>query len=158
MIELARRTVREARRLVANLRPTVLDDLGLAAAIRLQVDELQAEGWEVTQQVELDSERLSPMLETVLFRVVQEALTNVRRHSGSRRVHVAAVGAAQCVRVEVRDWGHGFDQEALGPGTIAGERMGIVGMRERVALLGGQFTVESQPGRGTRIIANVPVS
>src|SRR5205085_11632407 len=80
-LELAQRTVREARRAVANLRPPTLDDFGLAAALRLQVGELRAEGWQVAYHEALGPARLPPLVETALFRVAQEALTNVRKHA-----------------------------------------------------------------------------
>src|SRR5918912_2397688 len=87
-LELAQRTVRETRRVVANLRPTTLDDFGLAAALRLQVEELRAQGWHVTYQEALGAERLPPLMETALFRVAQEALTNARKHAQTTAVRM----------------------------------------------------------------------
>src|SRR5205085_6223363 len=86
VLELAQRTVREARRVVANLRPTTLDDFGLAAALRLQVEELRDEGWQVSYQEALGPARLPSLVETALFRVAQEALTNVRKHAHTTQV------------------------------------------------------------------------
>jgi PAS domain S-box-containing protein len=150
-LELAQRTVREARRVVANLRPTTLDDFGLAAALRLQVEELRAEGWHVTYQEALGAERLPPLMETALFRVAQEALTNVRKHAQTTRVHVRLERVGREVHVAVEDAGRGFSPEAITRGTGAGERMGLLGMRERMTMLGGRCLVESQPGAGTRL-------
>lgn len=152
-MELAQRTVREARRMVANLRPTVLDDFGLAAAIRLQVEELQRAGWEITYQALPADDRLPVAVETTFFRVAQEALTNVRKHTQATKVRIALSRAGSIVRLEIQDWGPGFDVNAAKSGTGVGEHMGLLGMRERLALIDGSFTLESEPGRGTRIIA-----
>ena len=149
-MDLAQRTVREAGRMVANLRPTVLDDFGLAAAIRLQIEELQNAGWEITYQQTLPSdERLPAAVETTLFRVAQEALTNVRKHAQTTKVRVALSRVGSIVRLEVQDWGKGFDTNATKAGTGTGEHMGLLGMRERLALIDGRFILNSQPGRGT---------
>jgi signal transduction histidine kinase len=156
-LELVQRTVREARRVVANLRPTTLDDFGLAAALRLQVEELRAEGWHVTYQEALGAERLPPLMETALFRVAQEALTNARKHAHTTEVRVTLERAGAEVRLVVEDAGRGFVPEALMPGTANGERVGLPGMRERVAMLGGHCVVESQPGAGTRVSVVVPL-
>jgi signal transduction histidine kinase len=157
-VELVQRTVREARRLIAGLRPTVLDDFGLATAIRLEVEALRGEGWQVTYDEDLSDQRLAPQIETALFRVAQEALTNVRKHAGRARVAVALEQHDDLVRLEVRDWGRGFG--ALGPQDRPrpGERVGLLSMHERVALLGGHCTVDSQPGSGTQVIAEVPLA
>jgi signal transduction histidine kinase len=156
-LELAQRTVREARRVVANLRPTTLDDFGLAAALRLQVEELRAQGWHVTYQEALGAERLPPLVETALFRVAQEALTNVRKHAQTTEARIRVMRAEREVHLVVEDAGRGFRPEAITPGTGAGERVGLPGMRERVAMLGGHCVVESQPGSGTRVSVAVPL-
>ncbi len=152
-MDLAQRTVREARRMVANLRPTVLDDFGLAAAIRLQVEDLERSGWEISYQALPADDRLPAAVETTFFRVAQEALTNVRKHAQSTKVRIALSRAGSVVRLEVQDWGQGFEVNATKAGTGVGEHMGLLGMRERLALINGSFTLESRPGCGTRIIA-----
>jgi PAS domain S-box-containing protein len=156
-LELARRTIREARRIVANLRPTVLDDFGLVAAIRLQVEELRDEGWDIAFDETLGDERLSLAAETALFRAAQEALTNVRKHGGTTRVRVALERRGPRVRLEVRDWGRGFDPDDPRPGIGPGEHVGLAGMRERIALLGGRWEVRSRPAAGTRVRVEVPL-
>ena len=156
-LELARRTIREARRVVAGLRPTALDDFGLAAALRLQVEDLQGDGWEISFDEALGPERLPLALETALFRVAQEALTNVRKHAGTTRVRVVVERRDGLVRLEVRDWGRGFAPDAVDPGTGPGERVGLPGMRERIALLSGRCEVLSRPGAGTGVVAEVPL-
>lgn len=155
-LELAQRTVREARGVVANLRPTTLDDFGLEAAVRLQVEDLEGEGWEVSYREGLGRARLAATVETALYRVAQEALTNVRKHARTERVAIVLEREEGLIRLEVRDWGRGFEPEAV-VGKGLGEQVGLVGMEERVALLGGQFRIESRPGAGTRVVAEVPV-
>jgi signal transduction histidine kinase/CheY-like chemotaxis protein len=151
----AQRTVAEARQVIAGLRPTVLDDFGLEIAIRTQVDALRSEGWEITYNQSVGSDRLAPELETALFRVTQEALTNVRKHARTTRVDVDLRRRGHQIRLEVRDWGRGFKVSSPPPVGGPGEHVGLPGMRERVALLGGRFSVLSQPGAGTRIIVEV---
>jgi len=157
-LELALRTVREARRVIAGLRPAALDDLGLAAALRQELDELRADGWQVAYVEDLGHERLGPVLDTALFRAAQEALANVRKHAAATRVHVALHRTGRNVHLEVRDWGVGF--VAPSPGTDAagpGERIGLAGMRERIELVGGTCTVRSRAGEGTQIFIDVPL-
>lgn len=156
-VELAQRTVRETRRVVANLRPTTLDDFGLAAAIRLQIEELQAEGWRISYQATIGDDRLPSSIETALFRVAQEALTNVRKHARTTEARVVLERVGRVVRLEVRDTGRGFDRSALQSDSGAGERVGLPGMQERVALLGGRCVIESRIGHGTTVTAIVPV-
>lgn len=157
-VELVQRTVREARRVIAGLRPTALDDFGLATAIRLEVEALRGEGWQVTYDEGLGDRRLPSTTETALFRVAQEALTNVRKHAGPARVAVTIEEHEEVVRLEVRDWGRGIGAASPQDRPRPGERLGLIGMQERVALLGGHCTVHSQPGAGTRVIAEVPLA
>ncbi len=159
-LELIEQTVREARHIIANLRPTALDDFGLATALRLQVEEFRSEDCETVYEEALGDDgdaRLPVAVETALFRVAQEALTNIRKHAESPRVRVRLERLDGTVRLEVRDWGRGFE---LGKGTTKGgpgERVGLVGMQERIALLGGDLKVHSEPGAGTSIVAEVPL-
>jgi signal transduction histidine kinase len=157
VVELVRATVEEARHVVSNLRPTILDDFGLAAAIAVQVDELRGEGWQVGYDEALGAERLPLPVETALFRVAQEALTNVRKHAHGRQARIRLERAGQVVRLAVEDWGRGFVPEAVMSGGGAGERVGLASMQQRVAWLGGHCTVESRPGAGTRVLVEVPL-
>ena len=158
VVDLVHRTTVEARRLIADLRPTVLDDLGLAAAVRSQIEELRAEGWEASYDEALGEERLPAEIETALYRVVQEALANVRKHAGSTRVAVTLERRREKISLEVRDWGRGFDPSAMPEGGGPGQRVGLSSMRERIALLGGDSEIRSRPGRGTSMIAEVPLA
>jgi signal transduction histidine kinase len=159
-VALVRRTVGEARRVIANLRPTTLDDFGLATAIRMQAEELSAEGYKTTYEETLGETRLPGPLETAFFRVAQEALTNVRKHAHTERVRVA-LGRRDdgVVHLEVRDWGRGFEEPAGAEqrGGGPGERVGLSSMQERVTLLGGRFQVRSEPGKGTAVLAEIPM-
>ncbi len=155
---LVQETVREARRVIAGLRPTALDDFGLATAIRIELDTLRADGWEVTYDERPGRERLPSRVETALFRIAQEALANVRKHAQTQRVQVTLEQRRALVRLEVRDWGRGFGGPNEAHAAAPGERVGIPGMEERATLLGGHCTVESAPGVGTRVVAEVPLA
>jgi len=153
-VDLVRELVGEARQVIYDLRPTVLDDFGLAAAIRLQVATLRADGWQVSLEESLGEGRLPPEVETTLFRVAQEALTNIRKHAEACRVRVVLDSREGGVRLLVQDEGRGFRDGAANRNG-RGEKVGLSGMRERVSLLGGRFELYSEPGRGTTIEAEV---
>jgi PAS domain S-box-containing protein len=150
---------REVHHLALELRPTALDDLGLHTALMNY-----AEGWSGRSGIEidfqsigLDSERLSPAIETAVYRVVQEALTNVLKHAQARRVSVVLQRFSNQVLAVVEDDGRGFDAEALMGSAEAEGRLGLLGMQERAALVGGTLTVESTPAAGTTVIARIPL-
>jgi PAS domain S-box-containing protein len=154
-LELVREVVGEARQVIHDLRPTVLDDFGLAAAVRLQVQTLRSEGLEVSLKEALGDERLPPEVETTLFRVTQEALTNVRKHARASRVRVMLDHPGSAVRLQVTDDGRGFEPDECTRSNGRGERVGLSGMRERLSLLGGRFEAQSEPGSGTMVTAEV---
>ena len=145
-------TLVDVGRLWQGLHPGMLDHLGLAAAVTRQAQEF-AERHEVAVDVRIDGVDAAPLpllLQTTVYRVLQEALTNVARHAGARSVSVRLVRDEATVELRVQDDGTGFE-----PGD--GGRLGLRGMRERAALLGGSLEVESQPGAGTTIRARLPV-
>ncbi len=156
---LARQTVVEARRVIEGLRPTALDDFGLAVAVRQQLEELEKEGLQTSYEEDLGEERLPSEVETALYRVAQEALTNARKHAGAARARVTLRRSGPGrVRLEVADEGRGFDPSASSQNTAGpGEKVGLSSMRERVALLGGVLELKSKPGVGTTVIAEVPI-
>src|SRR5215212_7876675 len=154
-LELAREVVGEARRVIYDACPTVLDDYGLAAAVRLQVETLRSEGLEVGFEEALGDGRLPPEVETTLFRVAQEAMTNVRKHAQASRVHVALDRPGREVRLQVTDDGQAFQPHAAPRSNGHGETVGLSGMRERLSLLGGKFELHSEPGSGTTVTAEV---
>jgi signal transduction histidine kinase len=150
--EIVAQTLDEVGRLARGLHPSILDDVGLAAAVSRQVQEL-ADLYGITADVRiegLDAEPLSPLLQTTVYRILQEALTNVARHAAARRVMVRLVRDEATVELRVQDNGTGFETEDHG-------RLGLRGMRERATLLGGSVRVESRPGAGTTIRALFPV-
>jgi len=156
-IALVRRTVEEARFVIANLRPTTLDDFGLATAIRMQIEELQTEGFEASYEEILGEERLPSTLEVNLFRLAQEALSNVRKHAETDRLRVAIGRHEEVVRLEVRDWGRGFRTSDVRGGAGPGETVGLSSMRDRVVLLSGSLQIRSEPGIGTSVVAEIPL-
>jgi PAS domain S-box-containing protein len=156
-LQLVREVVGEARGVIHDLRPTVLDDFGLAAAVRLQVQMLRSEGLEVGLEEAVGDERLPPEVETTLFRVAQEALTNVRKHARASTAHVVLDRSGRAVRLMVRDEGRGFRPDEATRSNGPGERVGLSGMRERLSLLGGKFELQSEPGSGTTVTAEVEV-
>jgi PAS domain S-box-containing protein len=156
-LTLARDTVRESRRVIAGLRPTVLDDFGLAPAIAFELQGLRAEGWQVEYTDGLGPVRLDPTLETALFRVAQEALANVRKHAQSHRVAVTLERRPRTMRLEIRDWGRGFRPSVAQSPSGPSERVGLAGIQERIALLGGRCSIQSRPGAGVRISVEVPL-
>ena len=160
ILALAQRTVKETRHIIEGLRPTALDDYGLAAAVRLRIEELEQEGWRIDYEEALgDGGRpLSPEMETALYRIAQEALTNVGKHARTKRARVALRQHGGKVRLEVEDGGRGFDPCApKKSGGGPGERVGLRGMKERVALLAGKLEIKSEPGVGTSLSVEVPL-
>jgi PAS domain S-box-containing protein len=155
VLELVRDVVGEARQVIYDLRPTVLDDFGLAAAVRLQVATLRAEGLEIDLEESLGDGRLTQEVETTLFRVAQEALTNIRKHAQATKARVVLDRPGNAVRLLVSDEGRGFVPTGKTPTNGRGENVGLSGMRERISLLGGRFELHSEPGRGTIIEAEV---
>jgi len=146
---------KEVHRLALELRPTALDDLGLHTALGHYVEE-----WSESCATEVDfqctgleGERLPPALETALYRVVQEALTNVLKHAQARRVSLILQRSLDQVSAVIEDDGRGFDTEI---GLRATGRLGLLGMQERLTLVGGSLTVESMPGSGTTVFARIP--
>lgn len=141
----------DVRRIALDLRPSVLDELGLDAAVRRFARDLQ-ERHGLNVQVTVHLPRLSRQAETVLYRVAQEALTNVARHAQADSVSVVATASEQQVQLVVEDDGVGFDEASLAPA----DQVGLMGMRERMELLGGLVRIESEPGRGTIVYARMP--
>ncbi|MFM7185415.1 MAG: sensor histidine kinase [Planctomycetota bacterium] len=145
--------VSEARRLIRGIRTAVLDDLGLSAAIDDIAEQLADFGLSVGRRVDPAVEAETPDRQLVIFRVVQEALTNVRKHSGDTKPTVAIGYDDGTITIVVEDKGKGFD-------VASADRrgFGLAGMRERVRLAAGTCRVDSQPGRGTRVTVRLPAS
>jgi len=145
----------ELQRLIADLRPSHLDDLGLPSALRWYANTLQ-ERIKLEVHVEIHGEErpVPSAVKIALFRIAQEALTNVVKHAQAKSVQVVLTYADESVFVRVNDDGRGFDLESTGSGKRVS--WGLKGMEERTALLGGKFEVESKPGQGTIVEVSIP--
>ncbi len=156
--EVSDEAIIELRHIMADLRPAQLDDLGLVPALRWYVGQYQGRHPElqVTFSGERPEQRLPPQHETVLFRAAQEALTNVARHAHASHVRVTLTRQPESVRLEVVDDGVGFDVNAPAR-HAAGSGLGLVGMRERVALVGGSCVITAEPGGGTHVMVELPL-
>ena len=158
--ELAAGSLADVRRLAQGLHPSILDDLGLCAAVRCYVEEFtRRHGIVVDVRINgLDSGRVPLHAQTTVYRVLQEALTNVAKHAGAQRASVRLSREMTTVELRVHDDGVGIKpQRAPGPATLGKRRgLGLTSMQERVALLGGSVRVESEPGAGTTITAYIP--
>lgn len=153
-ISLIRDSMDEARRLIGGMRPPILDGNGLVGAVQYLVEHhLRVDGLRVEFIHDVKFQRLSALQESTLFRIVQEALHNAARHSGTDRVRVEMRQIDELVRVEVRDWGRGFD---LGKTRL--RQYGLRGIEERANLLGGSAEFESTPGQGTTICVILPIN
>ena len=148
-------TLHDVRRLAVELRPAVLDDFGLVPALERLRDSISEQGQiAVEVQSDLDGQRLPAEIETALYRIVQESLTNVVKHADASRVTVwLRRPSDRNVELVIHDDGAGFD-----PNEVRDGGLGLVGMRERVALLGGRMSVESSEGAGTMLTAEVPLA
>ena len=147
---LANRAMLELLSLARQLRPTALDDLGLAAAIGGQVEQIAGAGVEAELSPQGDFSALGGDVQLVVYRVAQEALSNAARHSGAARIEVTLRRSERGAELEVADDGRGFPFEQSERG------LGIAGMRERALLVGGELTIESRPGQGTTVRLAVP--
>lgn len=152
----------ELRRLIADLRPSQLDDLGLVAALQWYVQSFE-QRWAIDTRFEVDGQpgRLPTEYETVLFRIIQEALTNIAKHAQATQATVSLHTSAGAIQVMVEDNGVGFDPTAVlraGEGdTEAAAGWGLLGIQERTSLLGGVCKIQSEPGNGCRISVRIPL-
>jgi signal transduction histidine kinase len=145
-------TLQDVRRLAVELRPSALDDYGLVPALeRLTATVTEQGGPVVDLEAQLGDERLPGEIETALYRIVQEAITNAIKHAEAGSVSVVLTRTPAAVKVVIEDDGRGIDP------AVGGDGLGLMGMRERLALLDGRLRVESNPGAGTTIVAEVPL-
>lgn len=153
---LVQNAIDEARRVIAELRPTVVEDFGLAEGLRRYVMEVgEANNWQTEIQIQLDDAKISPPAQAAIFRIAQEALTNAHKHSDTRAIRVVLQCEDSDLLLRVQDWGRGFDPAAL-PDEM--DRLGLISMHERAHMLGGSFKISSQPGQGTTVSVRVPLS
>ena len=151
-LQLADSTIQSVRRISTELRPSVLD-LGLAAALEWQAQEFQARTG-IRCKLRLPAQgAVAPNVSTALFRIFQETLTNIARHAGATRAEVALQKQPDALVLRVRDNGRGFDPA----NSSSSKSLGLLGMRERAAILGGWVDIFSAPGKGTRVTAWIPL-
>lgn len=156
--KLAVQLLEDLRHIIWDLRPSILDDLGLVPAIRwFARSKLEEAGVQVDFRMNSEGMRLPPHLETMLFRVAQEAVNNVLRHADAKKVYVCLWPEQGHVYFEVKDDGCGFDVERIGEDAVSKKQLGLLGIKERAALVGGKVMVVSAPGSGTCIQVCVPL-
>jgi two-component system sensor histidine kinase UhpB len=155
---LCEQTLDGVHKMIFDLRPTLLDDLGLASAVRWYAkNNLEPAGIQVQLEINDNFGRLAPAVESAMFRIAQEAMTNIVRHSKAQRGHVRLTREDSKLILTVQDNGRGFDTNAFGRGADAPHRWGLFGIQERVAALGGTFKIESGVGQGTTLYAEIPI-
>jgi signal transduction histidine kinase len=156
-IRIVKQSIVEARRLISQLRPAGLDDFGLARAVRLLANQQAAANeWGVELQVDPYWPPLPSTVEAALFRIIQEATNNARKYARSKKLLIALQVGEQHLDVLVRDWGRGFDPNAVLSRPEQGLRLGLVGIRERTNLLGGSCEIISAPGEGATVVIHIP--
>jgi PAS domain S-box-containing protein len=158
--ELTNQLAHDVHHLASTLRPTALDDLGLHTALSNHVEE-----WSERTGIRADfhsngliQQRLPPQIETTLYRIVQEALTNVLKHASAQNVSIIVEHRGSRVMAIVEDDGSGFDVEVTMDKPVSERRLGLMGMKERVSLVGGTLDIESTPSAGTTVIVHIPIS
>jgi PAS domain S-box-containing protein len=153
-VQLLRGAIEEARRIINGLRPPILDDQGLIAALdHLAEDMGQTWGVQIDFQADVQFEHISATVENAVYRIVQECLNNVRKHAGVDRASVRLLQDEGELEIEVADQGKGFDPEA-----VSEKNYGLVGIADRTRILGGDWRFESEPGAGTRVWVRLPLS
>ena len=152
---LVRQAIQESREVINSLQPATLRDLGLVATLRQEMRQLEQEmRWRV--DFKADVIRLPNDVETGLYRIIREAITNVRKHAETKRLGIRITSTNDQVKVEVRDWGIGFNYDPQAIGRRKGT--GLISMRKRAELLQGTCDIESTPGQGTTVRVEIPSS
>ena len=153
---LAVRTIEEVHRMILDLRPSVLDDLGLQSAIRWYAERhLVSRGISVRCEFDAPDRRFPAAFETALFRVCQEAMSNIARHAHAESVLIQLSEAEGVIRIEIEDDGRGFEPDNVSHSER--RHFGLMGIEERVEILGGKVKIDSAPGQGTRVRLEVPL-
>jgi two-component system sensor histidine kinase UhpB len=156
--KLASDSLTELRKIVYGLRPSILDDLGLIPAIRwYSRSVLEANGVQVRMSLPEEPIELPSHLATTLFRVAQEGINNIMRHAGARTTDICLTLDHSGVNLRIQDDGQGFDPHQAAGQAVNLQHLGLLGMQERAELVGGNVTVESVPGKGTRLQVFVPL-
>lgn len=156
---IALRILDELHQLIYDLRPTLLDELGLVPAIgSLAESHLTVSGVEVKFNITGTVNRLPPTLETALFRIVQEIFNNIVKHSQAKHVLVTIAFKENRITIRIKDDGKGFNTSESGDSSNNQKGLGLLGIKERISLLGGELTINSRPGHGTEIKIAAPLS
>jgi signal transduction histidine kinase len=150
--------LQQVRRLAMALRPSMLDDLGLAPALRWLTEQAAARsGYELQFQALMQTARLPSEIETTFFRIAQEALTNVARHAQASQLEVVLQQSDEDLVMSINDNGRGFEPQASRGLAVAGASLGLLGMQERAMLIGASLIIESSPGRGCMVLLSCPL-
>ncbi|MFH0809781.1 MAG: PAS domain S-box protein, partial [Pseudomonadota bacterium] len=155
--EQVREILRGVRQFSQQLRPSILDDLGLVPALKWLASELNGQGIGAHAEITGNVRQILPEAELTLFRIAQEGLNNARRHAGASRVDIRLEFAERSVRMTVSDDGKGFDLPARVGDLARVGKLGLAGMQERAQLLGGTLLIDSAPGKGTKLTVEVPL-
>lgn len=155
---LAANALTELRRILSGLRPAILDDLGLVPAIRwFARTNLEQAGIRAVVKAPSAPLELSPAVTTTLFRIVQEAVSNIVRHAGAGSVTIVLGLSDDLVRLRIQDDGRGFEPDHASRDAVELQQLGLLGIRERARLLGGQVQIESAPEKGTSLQVSIPL-
>ena len=158
--DIAAQTLESVKRLARELRPALLDDLGLSAALERYVASYRANfGLNTDLQMTgfRNGDRVSPHIELALYRIIQEALTNIAKHARAQNVSVVVERKTCAVVAIVEDDGRGFDARAVLDASPEESGLGLHGMRERAELVGGRLQIESTPGAGSSVFVEIPI-
>jgi signal transduction histidine kinase len=156
-IRIVEDALQQVRRLATTLRPSMLDDLGLAPALNWMAEQSAGRGgFSVNFHHVRAQSRLAPDIETACFRIVQEALTNITRHAQAERVEISLRREGEEMVLSVQDDGLGFDIEGMRQRARQGASLGVLGMQERASLIGGQLSIRSVPGSGSTVQLTCP--
>ena len=150
---LVQKAMDEARRLIGGLRPSILEEMGVVSAISYLINNLPANKHTINFITKLQFERLEPLLEATIYRIVQQAVNNIQRHSCADRAEIRLTQQGDWIHLEIQDWGIGFDLS-----NVSEDRFGLQGIRERARLMRGRAVIDSAPGKGTQIIVELPVA
>lgn len=151
-------TMDDLRRLSMNLRPSILDSFGLIPGVRWLVDHANEGGCHISTRTKGEARRMSSLAEVTVFRVVQEAVTNIHRHAQARSATVTLSFGDDRLSLEIQDDGIGFESRERPAPNPEYRKLGIVGMQQRIIAIGGTMRLESRPGGGTRLSATIPYS
>jgi len=158
VVPVAQEAVEEVRRISRNLRPSILDDLGILATISWLCREVETiySGIRIEKQIRIEEHDVPDSLKIVIYRVLQESFNNIAKHSQATLVHLSLTGADGKIELAIADNGMGFDVEQVLSGEQSKRGIGLAGMKERTELSGGFFSVESHTGAGTTVRASWP--